>query len=100
MKKEIKSYNNDYGHEVADCPFCDKQIHVREATKVSPDPLRDLKRHITNQSKNEALAWNLMKNGEMDTPHLDYYKEHTSHTKVVVSEKREYDNSLTLQTNH
>ena len=93
--KEIKSRINEFDHKVADCPFCNYWAYVRLVTKTSPDPLRDLKRHITNSSKNEALT-EFLSESRTETPHLDYYKKHTSHRKVVVSPKREYDGDLVL----
>lgn len=98
---KIKPRINDYGHKVADCPFCDGWVYVRESTSVSPDPLRDLKRHITNQAKNEAFAIAILKPGEpvvIERKHLDYYKDHTAVRPVqpVVVAKRQYDGDLTL----
>jgi uncharacterized protein YihD (DUF1040 family) len=95
---KLESYKNNYSHKVVDCPFCKKVIYVRDSTKITPDPLRDLKRHITNQAKNEAFNTFLaeVKDNHL-FPHLRYYKEHTIEKAVVVpSSKREYDNDLKL----
>ena len=92
MKIEI--YKNDYGYDSVDCPFCKKRLYAREATKVSPDRLRDLKRHIKQQSKNEALTFIL--DGSKDTdliPHLNYLKAHTK-AKIVLSDSRVFDSDL------
>lgn len=91
---KIKPRKNEHSHNIVDCPFCDHWTYLRAATKVSPDPLRDLKRHITNAAKNEAFALNLGK--EIATPHLDYYKAHTVEKKIVLKDKREYDNDMTI----
>lgn len=96
---EIKIRKNDYGYSVADCPFCDYTAHVREITKISPDPLRDLKRHITNQAKNEALVWIIggCSGGIEKFKHLDYYKKHTCEKKIVLADKRQYDDDLKIK---
>lgn len=78
---EVKIYKNDYGHDSIDCPFCGERCYARPATKVSPDRLRDLKRHILNRAKAEALDWILndpskqVTNREMGS-HLKYVKDH------------------------
>lgn len=94
---KIKSYKNQYNFEVVDCPFCGYFSYVREVTKASPDPLRDLKRHITNQAKNEAFLFHF--NGPEGTPipHLDYYKSHTTNERIILkSPKRYFDNDMEL----
>lgn len=88
---------NEYQHKVIDCPFCPKWVYVRSVSKNSPDALRDLKRHITNDAKNEAFA--LAIHGEpLAVPHLDYYRMHTSEVPAVpkVSIKRAYDSDLEI----
>ena len=98
---KITVRKNEYKHEVLDCPFCDGWVYLRATTKSNPDSLRDLKRHITHAAKNEASMFSL---GETDptsenqTPHLDYYKEHTSVRPVVpkVAAKRQFDNDMTV----
>lgn len=97
----LTTRTNEYGHEVVDCPFCEKWVYVRESSKVSPDPLRDLKRHITNDAKSEALALCIGKAIEAPktpTPHLEYYVEHTYVSPAIpkVSAGRRYDNDLTV----
>jgi hypothetical protein len=94
---QIKSYKNSYQHDVVDCPYCSYFAYVRDVTKASPDPLRDLKRHITNQAKNEAFN-KLLLGESVATPHFDYYRDHTKPQKVVLTkiEKRTYDEDLTL----
>lgn len=98
---EIKARKNDYNHDVVDCPFCKYFAYVRPISKVSPDPLRDLKRHITNQAKNESLSWALSQETVQDTkpfPHLSYYIEHTNEGVVLPKiTKRVYDADLTLK---
>lgn len=87
---------NDYNHQVVDCPFCAGWVYVCEVSKNSPDPLRNLKRHITNQAKSEAFAWNL---GEAETvgKHFLYFKEHTAVMPPRTGElKRQYDADLNL----
>lgn len=96
---KLTPYKNQYHHQVVDCPFCKHWVYLRESTKVSPDPLRDLKRHITNQAKNEAFARALA--GEdappSEAPHLSYYKQHTYLQPVKpTAMKRAYDADLTV----
>ena len=91
---KIKPYKNKYGHTVADCPFCKEFFYIREVRGRNSDPLRDLKRHITNQAKNEALDKEL---GETREPkHLIYYLEHTEDKVVRIPTKRQYDSDLSL----
>ncbi len=92
---KIKSRKNEYNYDVVDCPFCDNWVYLRVATKISPDPLRDLKRHITNHAKNEAFAVAL---GEsVFTTHLDYYKSHTKLQPIKpILMKRGYDKDLSI----
>lgn len=93
MKLEI--HKNKYGYEYVNCPHCAKEVYVRVSSKTSPDALRNLKRHMTNSAKEEALAKAI--GSTEPTPHLDYYKEHTSEKKAVVKvEKREYDDDLSI----
>jgi len=91
MKIEI--YKNDYGYDSVNCPFCNKRQYVRPATKVSPDRLRDLKRHIKNQAKNEALEF--VCENKKDTPHLNYLKERTK-PRIIISDSRVFDEDLQL----
>lgn len=88
MKLEKKK--NSYGHEVVDCPFCADFVYVRER----PEPLRDLKRHIANQAKNEALEKCI--GSKEIVAHLDYYLAHTESKVVRVPKKRQFDNDLQL----
>ena len=90
----IKIRKNQYDHEVADCPFCDKFVYVRPVTKMSPDPLRDLKRHITNQAKNEALEKYLKPKAGIE--HLMYYAAHTQPKVVPKANVRMYDPDLKI----
>lgn len=95
---EIKSRKNAHNFDVADCPFCEYFAYIRPVTKASPDPLRDLKRHITNQAKNEALAHLIGDLNTMEILHFDYYKVHTQTKRIVSSvEKRQYDEDLKLK---
>lgn len=89
---KLTQRKNEYGHEVVDCPFCPDFIYLREETKSSPDALRDLKRHITNQAKNEALEKALRNIGEFK--HLVYYVAHTQPMMVKIPNKRQFDNDL------
>lgn len=92
---EIKSYTNAHKFEVVDCPFCTRNFYVRTATKAAPDALRDLKRHITNEAKKEALDYYLL--GEpILHPHLEYYKQHTAPRVEPVKTKRQYDEDIQL----
>lgn len=77
-----------------DCPFCKKMCYLRTSNKVSPDPLRDLKRHITNEAKKEALE--LYLNDRLAHPHLKYYGQHAIERKVESTPKRIYDDDMTL----
>ena len=92
---KVKIEKNQYGHEVVYCPFCKKYSYLRPATKVSPDRLRDLKRHIKNQAKNEALEFVCDKQKEI--PHLDYFRSHTK-ARVVLSNSRWFDEDLILES--
>ena len=93
MKLEV--HKNKYGYDYVNCPHCSKEVYVRVSSKTSPDALRNLKRHITNSAKDEALAVAL--DDKIPTPHLTYYKEHTSDEKVVVKPaKRAYDSDLSI----
>jgi hypothetical protein len=92
---KVNQRKNEYGHLVADCPFCQDFVYLRANTKSSPDPLRDLKRHITNQAKNEAMEWYLA--GEsIPCPHLEYLKAHSIQKVVQVPKKRQFDGDLQL----
>lgn len=97
---KVEKYKNKYGYEKVKCPFCQYEAHLRKVTAQSPDPLRDLKRHITNAAKNEALDWFIKSTlaGTPETPpHLKYYDKHTIEKPVVTtSSKRQYDNDLSL----
>ncbi len=89
---KIETNKNEYGHMVAHCPFCKKWVYLRD----KPDPIRDLKRHITHEAKKEGYA--IAMETKIDfTPHLDYYKAHTRPIppKILI-EKREYDNDLQI----
>lgn len=91
---EIKSYINKYKWEVVKCPFCSHTTYVREVKKESPDPLRDLKRHITCKARSEALSHFL---GGVVGKHLSYFKEHTKELPIVQrSKKRQFDDDLIL----
>lgn len=80
------------------CPFCIYEAHVAHITKTSPDPLRDLKRHLTNAAKNEALDYCIAPTPPL-TPHLDYFRLHTSDKKVIRTlAKRVYDSDLEIET--
>lgn len=96
---KIEKIKTKYGYWKLQCPFCDYQAFDRPITKVSPDPLRDLKRHITNEAKNEAFFDAISPDETDDTQmrHLNYYREHTDEkpekkTKV----KRQYDSDMSL----
>lgn len=92
---KLKPFINTYGWPKVKCPFCTHTSSVKDTSKSSPDALRDLKRHITNQSKNEALSYVLGEGSK--TKHLDYYKVHTEDRPMVLtSTKRQFDNDLAL----
>jgi len=96
---EIKCFRSPYGYEKVKCPFCAKEVTVRDATKMNPDRLRDLKRHITNQASKEALYWFITPSEEQEEKriqHLAYYAKHTQPKTVVVENKRGFDSDLTL----
>lgn len=90
---KVKTYKDKYGYLRVDCPFCGEFAYV--ATRVSNE-LRNLQRHIKNAAKNEALAFLLGDLSPKKTPHLDYFKEHTKRQKVVITDKREFDNDLKI----
>ncbi len=93
---EIKPRKNKYDHIEVECPFCGKSCYFRAVTRTSPDQLRELKRHISNQAKAEALAYFIADNAEAGK-HLEYYKAHTAPKKILVkTENREYDEDLKL----
>lgn len=93
---KIEKRKNQYGHEVADCPFCDAWVYIRDSSKASPDPLRDLKRHITNEAKKEALEWALSDGTNGANRHLEYFRAHTSPIVVKTASKRQYDADMTV----
>jgi len=89
----VQKIKNNYGHEVVDCPFCSSSAYVPNGPH--PDPLRNLKRHITCQAKSEAFAHFF--DSALPTPHLTYLKEHTKEQATTPKiTKREFDNDLTL----
>lgn len=91
----LKQSDNGFGHKIVQCPFCSKVCFVRGETRSSPDALRDLKRHILNASKKEALQKVVEESGL--SPHLDYYKEHTTEVEIILPVlKRKFDNDMTL----
>lgn len=90
---EIKKRKNEYGHEVADCPFCKAWVYIRDAVPSrGQHEARDMFRHITNEAKKEALsvAIDTMKAG--DAKHLAFYKENTQPyaPRTITEAKREY----------
>lgn len=90
---------NNYGHSVIDCPFCDDFIYLRESRLHQPDRLTNLKRHITNQSRNEALELCIANSsGKLSEKgkHLEYFLAHTTDVMVKVQKKRGYDDDLTI----
>lgn len=89
---KVKSYKDRYGYTRVDCPFCGEFAYLASGHAI--DELRNLKRHITNAAKNEALAFLVGTLSPKKTPHLDYYKEHTSFRKVTLADKRTFDNDL------
>ena len=99
MSKKIKAYISKHGHKVFDCPFCDYWGHVRS----EPNPCRDLERHMRNAAKNEALQVALAagtdeegKLSKESIQHLDYYRDHTSFKKTIVTETRQFDDNFEL----
>lgn len=86
---------NNYGHMVIDCPFCADFVYLQESRHHQPDRLSNLKRHITNQARNEALEWYLA-GSSIPCPHLEYLKAHTEPKVVKLLNKRQFDNDLTI----
>lgn len=93
---EIKAFKNQYNHQKIQCPFCEVFCTYRPVTKASPDPFRDLKRHITNEAKKEALEFYLSKDAVI-VEHVEYYKNHTVNQKIVPTVKRNYDDDMQLK---
>lgn len=79
---------------VVDCPFCDDFVYMRESRLHSPDRLSNLKRHITNQARNEALEQALGDTAPMK--HLEYLKAHTEPKVIKLLHKRQFDEDLKL----
>lgn len=80
---------------IVDCPFCDDFVYMRESRMHKEDRLSNLKRHITNQARNEALEWYLA--GEsIPCPHLTYLKAHTEPKVVKLLHKRQFDEDLKI----
>lgn len=94
----IKPRKNKYDNWEVECPFCLKTCFYKASTATLPDPLRDLKRHITNQAKKEALEWYLSQESNGNTKHLEYYKAHTATKKVLIKTfNREYDDDFKIE---
>lgn len=92
---KITPFKNEYGNEIINCPFCSYWCYTRKSTKISPNPLRDLLRHIHNESKKEALE--IILNNNIYFPHLDYFREHTTIAPEMKKYiKRNFDNDLVL----
>lgn len=90
---KVKTYADKYGYTRVDCPFCGEFAYLAHGHRA--DELRNLKRHITNAAKNEALAFLVNDLSPKSTPHLDYYKEHTTvQREVIKTNKRGFDNDL------
>ena len=91
---KLKPRKNQYGYMVVDCPFCDDFIYMRESRLHNPDRLSNLKRHITNQARNEALeaAISNVKEGK----HLVYMKTHTEPKVIKIKNGRQFNNDLSL----
>lgn len=88
----LKPYKNTYGHPRVDCPFCGYDAKFR-----GPG-FNDLKRHITNQAKNEALELIVAGKGEIAKyKHLEYYKKHTSNTVTITIPMRKFDDSFKIK---
>lgn len=85
---QIKPYKNKYDNLVVDCPHCSDFFYVRKA----PNPLRGLQRHIVVQAKNEALEYYFDMHSK--TPHLTYFKQHSTN-KITVN-KRVFDDDMEL----
>lgn len=79
---------------VVDCPFCEDFIYMRESRLHNPDRLSNLKRHITNQARNEALEV-IIGNGQV-RKHLAYMKAHTEPKIIKVKNGRQFDSDLSL----
>jgi len=93
---KLKPRKNDYGHLVLDCPFCDSFVYLRESRMHRPDRISNLKRHITNDAKNEAFEVAL---GSIEpTKHLDYLKAHTEPKVIKLKHQRQFDNDLSVET--
>ena len=93
---ELTYHTNEYGHKRVRCPFCPKECFVRESTRVSPNALRNLMRHITVEAKNEALDFIDDKEMIEEYKHLNYYRDHTSPQNEPRRASRKFDDSLSL----
>lgn len=92
---KIKSYKDKFGYFRVDCPFCGEFAYLASGDKT--DELRNLKRHITNAAKNEALDFVLSADEALNVPHLDYYRKHTSDRPIVRSlTKRHFDDDMKI----
>ncbi len=94
---KVKTRKNEYDHIVADCPFCPAWVYIRPKTMISPDPLRDLKRHIVHAAKNEAFDWALSEGSNGANFHLEYVREHYAMRPIRSGTKKmQFDNDLKL----
>lgn len=93
---KVQTRKNNYGHLVADCPFCDEFVYMRESHhhKHKPDRLSNLKRHIINKARNEAFESAL---GSLELgKHLAYIKDHTEQKVVKIKDARQFDSDLQI----
>lgn len=92
---EIKREKNKYGWFKVSCPFCGKECFSRDKS-----PLGGIRNHILGEAKKEAFALalsNSISASTGQTPHLEYYKEHTSDQPVTKVLKRQFDDDITLK---
>lgn len=92
----LKAYKNAYGHKVVNCPFCSDFSYIREESKISPDELRDMKRHITFKAKDEALK-KYIDPAISPGKHLVYLQSHAKEIDVIKNTKIQYDDDLKLE---
>jgi hypothetical protein len=90
---KLNKRKSEFGSEVIDCPFCEYWSYLRER-RSNPDPTTGIKRHIVNQAKNECFE--IFMGRKVETKHLDYFKQHATNKKIILTSNLVFDNDLTI----
>lgn len=90
---KIKTEKNKYGWWKAICPFCEMQCRMNYRNEEKS--LDGIKRHMKNYAQKEAFLFAL--DDIKETPHLAYYKKHTSmKPKTPVELQRDFDEDMEI----